>query len=136
VLEPKERILKALAESGEAMRMGEIAAASGVSKQLVSYWIPTLIANGLVLPVRRLTVTKYEIQPALCEYNLTPRKLKELMAPFLDEVDFTHVEDTDNAILNLVHTCVLINSDGFWEDEDGGEEDSDGDGDGDGDGEK
>ena len=118
-METRDKILKALAEAGEPLRIGEIAVASGVSRQLVGYWIPELVRNGVVIPVRRLTVMKYQVQPALIEYNLTPGKLKELMAPLLEEVDFSHVEDSDidNAVLDLIRTCILMNSDYFWDED-------------------
>jgi len=66
----EDQILSSIVLAGGALRMVDIAGATGMSKSHISYWLPRMISSGVLLSSEKDGTTLYEPQPILTSPEL------------------------------------------------------------------
>ena len=96
------KIFHTLSESKYPLAKSDISKKTGMSVQLVNYWINKLIQSGIVLRYNRKT---YSIQPVLKDKSLI-----ELIKPLIEKISCNlKYEDTNiKNIEDTVEKCVAL----------------------------
>ena len=91
----EDLILTCIVLAGGPLRMVDIAKVTGLSKQHISYWLPKMIASGILLSSDQDGITLYEPQPIVTCKELQGH-LEDLYATILeDHEDFFVIDQAD-----------------------------------------
>lgn len=88
----EDLILSSIVLAGNALRMTDIANATGLSKSNVKYWLPRMIASGILLSSELDGTILYEPQPLVTCSELQEH-LEQIYADILENHDEFFVTD-------------------------------------------
>jgi len=88
----KERIVLAVANTGKPLTLSEIENKTGITRQLIRYHIPSLISNGVLLPIEHDGKRFYSAQ-----------------LPFISDEVFDSMVDMLSSIVDKVSENLVFN---------------------------
>lgn len=98
-------IYHCLSESKYPLTKSDISNKTGISQQLLNYWIPKMIECGIIVTDNR---KRYDIQRILKDKSLA-KHIKPLVTAIATHLDYSNVNNIEKAVEQCVALYLLDN---------------------------